>query len=109
MVGLVAAVLASPACGAYPGILPDMQTGTMIVDAIEGEFARVELHSGAVIDLPVDWLPQGVAEGDHLRVEVVGDGRVVFTLDADETERVRRENQALLDSITEEPPEDFHI
>lgn len=86
-----------------------MQTRTVVIDAVEGDRARVELADGSVMDLPLDWLPAGTGEGQVLRIDVVEDGQVRFCLDEDETERRRRENQALLDSITSKPPEDFHI
>jgi hypothetical protein len=109
--GLVVLVcaLASASAGTYPGILPDMSEQTLIVDAVEGDVARVELDGGRMLDLPCGWLPAGVGEGQVLRVEVTGDGQLSFAVDMEETERRRRENQELLDSITSKPPEDFHI
>jgi hypothetical protein len=109
--GLVVLVcgLASASAGTYPGILPVMSEQTLIVDAVEGDVARVELDGGRMLDLPIGWLPTGVGEGQVLRVLVTGDGQLSIAVDVDETERRLRENQALLDSITSKPPEDFHI
>ncbi len=105
----VAAGLAPSGFWTYTDILADMQSRTLVVDAVEGAVARVELADGRMVDLPLEWLPVGTGEGQVLRVEVVEDGQVRFSVDAGETERRRRENQALLDSITTKPPEDFHI
>ena len=38
--------LASASAWTYPGILPDMSEQTLIVDAVEGGVARVELDGG---------------------------------------------------------------
>ncbi len=107
--GFAALGLTSSGPTAGPAILPDMSVQTLVVDALEGDRARVEFSDGRVSDLPAEWLPAGAGEGHVLRLEVVGDGQVRIALDPDETERRRRENQALLDSITQKPPEDFHI
>jgi len=81
----------------------------LIVDAVEGDVVRAEFDGGRMLDLPAAWLPAGIAEGQVVRVEASGDGRVSFTVDEHETELRRRENQALMDSIIRKPPEDFHI
>jgi hypothetical protein len=82
---------------------------TMIIDVIEGDMVCTELPDGRYIDFPIAWLPPGIAEGDHLRVESDGDGRVTFTIDRDATDAARRAAQEAIDAITDEPPEDFNI
>lgn len=82
---------------------------TMIIDTIEGDMVCTELPDGRYIDFPIAWLPPGIAEGDHIRVEVSGDGQVTFTIDKDATDRARQAAQEAIDAITDEPPEDFHI
>lgn len=108
--GLLMSVgLAPSGVRTYTDILPHMQTRTLVVDSVEGDRARVELADGSMLDLPLDWLPAGTGEAQVLTIDVVEDGQVRFALDEDETARRLRENQALLDSITSKPPEDFHI
>ena len=41
---------------------------TVIVDGVEGEYARVELPDGTTEDWHLDGLPEGVQEGDIVRV-----------------------------------------
>ncbi len=101
--------LAARSAGTYPGILRAMPEQMLIVDAVEGDVVRAEFDGGRMLDLPAAWLPAGIAEGQVVRVEASGDGRVSFTVDEHETELRRRENQALMDSIIRKPPEDFHI
>lgn len=81
----------------------------LVIDALEGDLARVELASGRVLDLPRAWLPRAAREGDHVAVEVVSDGTVHFAVDAEATSLARREAGELLDSVAEEPPDDFTI
>jgi Protein of unknown function (DUF3006) len=85
-----------------------MTSPTLIVDAIEGDLARVELADGRYIDFPRAWLPEGVREGDHLRV-TANEGQVTFTIDREKTEAAREAAKKALDAITDEPPDDFHI
>ena len=81
---------------------------TIVIDVIEGDMVCTELHDGRYIDFPIAWLPDGVSEGDHLRV-AADDGQVAFTIDRKATVDARKSAQAAVDAITEEPPEDFHI
>ncbi|MCK6526776.1 DUF3006 domain-containing protein [Myxococcota bacterium] len=81
----------------------------LVVDAFEGDLARVELAPGRVLDLPRAWLPRAAREGDHVAVEVVSDGTVRFAVDAEATANARRGAGDLLDSVAEEPPDDFRI
>lgn len=81
----------------------------IIIDAIEGALARVELPDGRFTDVPRAWLPSGVREGDHVRVQTNGDGHVAFAIDRDATDAARDAAQAAIDAITDEPPEGFRI
>lgn len=57
----------------------------LVVDRIEGEFA-VLTDGKLQVDVPLAWLPAGVAEGWHLRVD--------FARDADAEARLRAEIDA---------------
>ncbi|WP_019586917.1 DUF3006 domain-containing protein [Deinococcus apachensis] len=52
--------------------VPDLLTGTLIVDAIEGGLVRVEREDGHTQDWPLASLPCGVREGDVIRLHVEG-------------------------------------
>ena len=39
----------------------------MVVDRIEGQVAVIELN-GQTLDIPIEMLPEGVQEGDRLRM-----------------------------------------
>ena len=82
---------------------------TMIIDVIEGDMVCTELPDGRYIDFPIAWLPPGIAEGDHIRVETPSTGQVSFTIDKDATDKARQAAQEAIDAITEEPPEGFTI
>lgn len=84
-------------------------TTTMIIDTIEGDMVCTELPDGRYIDFPIAWLPPGIAEGDHVRVEIRAEGQVTFTIDRAATEEARKSAQEAIDAITDEPPEGFHI
>lgn len=43
---------------------------TVIIDRFEGEFARVELSDGKVVDMPRCLLPQEAVEGDVITISV---------------------------------------
>lgn len=51
----------SPQLGWLLGLL----SGPLVVDRIEGEFAVVEAPDGTVVDLPRDWFPADLSEGDR--------------------------------------------
>jgi hypothetical protein len=63
-----------------------------IVDSIEADWVRVEAPTGGFLELPQAWLPDRVAEGSVLRVDVHGQGlerSVRFTIDEAATQRRR--------------------
>ena len=49
-----------------------MSVRTLVVDRIEGDVA-VLTDGTYIVDLPLAWLPDDVAEGWHLRVELTRD------------------------------------
>lgn len=73
-------------------------TNTLVIDGLEGHLARVEWDARC-LDLPRTWLPHAAAEGDHLSVELTGDGCVRFEVDAVATRRARQAYQAQLDAL----------
>ena len=48
-------------------------TSTWVIDQIENRTAAVEIDGGVVITLPLQLLPEGVREGDVLKVTIVRD------------------------------------
>lgn len=76
----------------------DASRAWWVVDGIEGHLARVELEDGELVDLPLSSLPDGVREGDVLRMHEEGGD---FTLEIDHTETARRRAgaQAQLDAL----------
>ncbi|WP_245745158.1 DUF3006 domain-containing protein [Deinococcus reticulitermitis] len=67
------------------------RSGPLIVDAIEGDFARLERPDGTTVDLALVDLPESIHEGDVL----TSDGEI----DHAETERRRAAAQAHLDAV----------
>ena len=78
--------------------------GTVVVDGIEGKWARVELPDGTTADWSLASLPRGMKEGNVLRiVEVDGDFDLEF--DHAETSRRRQRAQARLDTLSQTTPD----
>jgi hypothetical protein len=77
--------------------------GTVVVDGIEGKWARVELPDGTTEDWALSSLPQGVQEGDVIRLEVM-DGDLDLEIDHAETSRRRQGAQARLDTLNQTAP-----
>jgi DnaJ-class molecular chaperone len=71
---------------------------TVVVDGIEGKWARVELPDGTTEDWALSSLPKGVKEGDVIRLEVT-DGDLDLEIDHAETKRRRQGAQARLDAL----------
>ena len=78
--------------------------GTVVVDGIEGKWARVELPDGTTEDWLLASLPRGVKEGDVIGLTVV-DGDVELEIDHAETQRRRQGAQARLDSLNQAAPD----
>lgn len=72
----------------------DTGTPSLVVDALEGDKARLEVTVGQTQDTSLAHLPQGVKEGDVLR-EV--DGKL--EIDEVETHKRRVEAQSQLDAV----------
>lgn len=72
--------------------------GHVVIEEFEDDLARVEWGRRA-LDLPRDWLPRDAKEGDHLSIDVDGDGLVKFSVDGAATEQARAENQTALDQL----------
>lgn len=77
-------------------------TPTVTVDGIEGDLARIELPDGTTADWPLSILPEGVQEGDVLRLSVVGGSEL--TVDAPETQRRRKKAQDTLTELNADAP-----
>ncbi|MBZ9715946.1 DUF3006 domain-containing protein [Deinococcus multiflagellatus] len=84
--------------------LEPVLTGTLIVDAIEGRFARVERENGATEDWPLASLPCGVREGDLVRVTVDG-GDLEMEIDHEATRARRAQAQQDLDTLNAASPD----
>lgn len=78
--------------------------GTVVVDGIEGQWARVELPDGTTEDWALSSLPKGVKEGDVIRLEVT-DGDLDLEIDHEETRRRRQGAQARLDALNGAAPD----
>lgn len=78
--------------------------GTVVVDGIEGKWARVELPDGTTEDWSLASLPKGVKEGDVLRIEVT-EGDFELEIDHAETQRRRQGAQARLDTLNQAAPD----
>lgn len=75
----------------------------VVVDDIEGQYARVELPDGTTEDWSLASLPRGVREGDVIRIDVQG-GDVEMEIDHAETERRRTGAQAQLTALNAQAP-----
>jgi len=73
-------------------------TGTLIVDAIEGRYARVEREDGARENWTLASLPCGVQEGDVIRLHVEG-GDLEMDIDREATRRRRKQAQSQLNAL----------
>lgn len=91
---------------------------TYVVDRIaDGAWAVLEDASGATRDVPLDWLPAGIEEGDVVRVTVkradaAGEGstrQVSFHLDAEETTRRRADAKELREGLRKAPSGDLDL
>lgn len=67
------------------------------VASIEDGIAALEAQDRTVIHVPVYALPEGIREGDWLSADDSGS----FIVDPDETERRRRYNRSLFESLLE--------
>jgi hypothetical protein len=61
----------------------------LVVDRIEGGFA-VLTDGQSHVDVPIAWLPPGVGEGWHLRVDFTRDADAEAARRADIEARIRR-------------------
>ncbi len=61
----------------------------IIIDRFEGDFARVELPDGAMIDMPKALVPTGAKEGDVINISI----------DQDETARRSQSIDALMNNL----------
>ncbi|GGL88219.1 hypothetical protein GCM10010840_27830 [Deinococcus aerolatus] len=80
----------------------DPGVSLVTVDGIEGKLARVELPDGTLEDWRLASLPQGVKEGDVIRIDVRG-GDV--DVDHQETDRRHALGQRTLDGLNAQTPE----
>ena len=78
-------------------------TDRLIVDAIEGRYARVEREDGETEDWSLASLPRGVREGDVLRVQVE-DGDLTVEIDHEVTRERRQGAQTQLDALNRAAP-----
>lgn len=80
-----------------------MLTGTLIVDAIEGHYARVEREDGQVEDWTLASLPCNVQEGDVIRLQVKG-ADLEMHLDREAAQARRTQTQAQLNVLNGNTP-----
>lgn len=73
----------------------------VIVDGIEGKYARVELPDGTTADWLLSTLPEGVKEGDVLALKDDGD---TIEIDHAETKRRREQAQTKLEALNKAAP-----
>ncbi|WP_022800973.1 DUF3006 domain-containing protein [Deinococcus ficus] len=78
--------------------------GMVVVDSIEGQWARVELPDGTTEDWALSTLPKGVQEGDVIQMTVV-DGDLELEIDHLETKQRRQGAQARLDTLNQAAPD----
>jgi hypothetical protein len=63
------------AAGRSTGLQPETRVETYIVDRIEdGEWAVLETSDGRTFSVPRHWLPDGLREGDAIRVSLAATG-----------------------------------
>lgn len=62
---------------------------TLIIDRIEADFAVCEIEEGSFADISLKALPDGVKEGDVVKISV----------DADETEKRKNNIDNLMNSL----------
>lgn len=118
LAGCAAAPLDGPGTAAYPAAMSEAGSAHWTVDRLEdGQRVVLQTDAGTTWDLPADWLPAGVREGDVLRVVATGaggpDGPSARTvrLVRDDAERERRRNDArrLRDSLADGPEGDLDL
>ena len=78
--------------------------GTVVVDGIEGQWARIELPDGTTEDWALASLPYCAKEGDVIRLEVT-DGDLDLEIDHAETKQRRQGAQARLDTLNQAAPD----
>jgi hypothetical protein len=71
----------------------------LIVDSIEGDFASCSMPDGRLLDVPRDWLPEHVREGDHLDVSSDGQGLVQFSINTEATQTALNANTEMLERL----------
>ena len=81
----------------------DLGPTHITVDGIEGRMARVELADGTTEDWRLASLPQGVKEGDVVRIHVEG-GDVELEIDHAETQRRGTRAQTDLNALNAQAP-----
>lgn len=83
---------------------PDAQpltTEHVIVDGIEGNYARVELPDGTTADWLLSTLPDGLKEGDVLAINDHGES---IEIDHQETRRRQGKAREALEALNEGAP-----
>ncbi|MBB6098580.1 hypothetical protein HNR42_002014 [Deinobacterium chartae] len=81
----------------------------LVIEGLEGELARAEWGEH-LLDLPLEWLPKDVAEGDVLRVERTRSGTLRFVRDAEEgAGRLAASREALADLNRDDPGGDIQL
>ncbi|MDV6376390.1 DUF3006 domain-containing protein [Deinococcus arenicola] len=81
----------------------ELGVSRIIVDGIEGKYARVELPDGTTEDWSLANLPRGVKEGDVIHIDVQG-GDVEMEVDHAETDRRRTGAQEQLTALNAQAP-----
>lgn len=83
---------------------PEARASHVVVDAIEGKYARVELPDGTTEDWSLASLPEDVKEGDVVRVQENG-GDFEMEVDHEETTQRRDSAQRQLDAVNGQAPQ----
>lgn len=79
-------------------------TGQVIIDGIEGQWARVELPDGTTADWSLASLPADVHEGDVVSLQVEG-GDLEIAVDHEATQQRKQQAQQRLDALNAHSPQ----
>jgi hypothetical protein len=71
----------------------------LVVDGIEADLACCTMPDGRSLDVPREWLPEEVREGDHLHVSSDRQGLVQFSINVEATQATLAANTEALERL----------